>query len=493
VFHTSIPCLDRNSFAARQTQQSPLVVLTEETSMRTQIERPLVSGAPAVAAMRPAALQASDQPSELWNYTVYALLALGITIIAYFQFRAVVPRVLDVAARKQGIELLAYVGVLWMVLGVLLIIVRTALWIVYRPSSAATRETAPSLTVIIPAYNEGAMVLQSIESAVKADYPSDRLEVLVVDDGSKDDTWSYILEAARRYPGLVTALRHDRNRGKREALALGFARARGEVLVTIDSDSVIERGALLALAGPFRDGRIGAVAGKVLVYNRAHGVIPRMLHVRFILSFDMLRAAESVYRNVYCCPGALTAYRARALRGVLERWKSQQFLGSRCTFGEDRAMTNYLLDQGYDSVYQRTAVVHTLVPHEYGKLCKMLLRWDRSYVREEIRFARIVWKRPWPTRALAVFDRFITNARFPISYSSLGILPVVIAVHPGIVGPMITTMGALSLFQVLYYLRTERSLNFIYGVLYAYFSSIALFWIFPYAVATVRARSWLTR
>jgi hyaluronan synthase len=458
-----------------------------------QIEQHPVPGGPVAAAGRTVLVQEAGEAGDLWNYTVYALLALGIAILVYFQFRAIVPRVLEVAARRHGIQVLAYIGVTWMALGIVLIIVRTILWIVYRPSPAAASETAPSLTVIIPAYNEGAMVLQSVESAVNADYPRERLEVLVIDDGSRDDTWSYILEAARRHPTVVTALRHDRNRGKREALSLGFARARGEILVTIDSDSVIERGALLALAGPFRDARVGAVAGKVLVYNRAHGIIPRMLHVRFILSFDMLRAAESVYRNVYCCPGALTAYRARALRGVLERWKCQEFLGARCTFGEDRAMTNYLLDRGYDSVYQRTAVVHTVVPDEYRKLCKMLLRWDRSYVREEIRFARIVWKRPWPTRALAVFDRFITNARIPVSWSSLVVLPVVIAVHPRIVAPMLMAMGALSLFQVLYYLRSERSLNFVYGVLYAYYSSFALFWIFPYAVATVRARGWLTR
>ncbi|HVS77990.1 MAG TPA: glycosyltransferase, partial [Steroidobacteraceae bacterium] len=437
--------------------------------------------------------QRARQPGVLWNGTLYALIALGIATIAYLQFRAIVPRVLSAAAGTQGVELLAYAGASWMALGLLLIIVRTVLWIVYRPSPAAARTAAPSLTVIIPAYNEGAMVLQSIESAVNADYPHDRLEVLVVDDGSRDDTWSYVLEASRRHPGLVTPLRHDSNRGKREALALGFARARGEILVTIDSDSVIERDALLALAGPFRDTRVGAVAGKVLVYNRAHGVIPRMLHVRFLLSFDLLRASESVYRNVYCCPGALTAYRAGAVRQVLERWKGQEFLGSRCTFGEDRAMTNYLLDQGYDSLYQRTAVVHTVVPEAYGKLCKMLLRWNRSYVREEIRFARIVWKRPWPTCSLALFDRFITNARYPISYASLGVLAVVVAAHPSILVPMTTVMGALSLFQALYYLRSERSFDFLYGVLYSYFSSIALFWIFPYALATVRARGWLTR
>lgn len=148
----------------------------------------------------------------------------------------------------------------------------------------------------------------------------------MVDDGSRDDTWRHIQRAAKRHPKLVTALRLPRNMGKRHALAEGFRRASGEVLVTIDSDSVIEPGALLALAGPFREARVGAVAGKVTVLNRRHGLIPRMLAVRFILSFDFLRAVQSTYGTVYCCPGALSAYRASAVRALLDRWLNQTFL-----------------------------------------------------------------------------------------------------------------------------------------------------------------------
>jgi hyaluronan synthase len=468
----------------------------EKPLMRTFQNQQTISGsgAGALAVVPPVRMTGVPrEPGELWTYAVYGLIAAGCIIVGYYQFHIIVLRVLALAAKQHGIRPLAYLGLFWLGLGFVLIVIRTIFWIAYRPAAAATRESAPSLTVIIPAYNEGAMVLQSIESVAKADYPHDRLEILVVDDGSKDDTWSYISQAAERYPGLVTALRQDRNRGKREALALGFGRARGEVLVTIDSDSVIERGALLALAGPFRDPRIGAVAGRVEVYNRGHGIIPQMLHVRYMLSFDVLRATESVYRNVYCCPGALTGLRAAGVRKVLDRWKNQQFLGSRCTFGEDRAMTNYLLDSGYDTVYQRTAVVRTLVPISYVKLCKMLLRWDRSYVREEIRFTRIVWKRPWPTRVMALFDRAVTNFRYPASYSSLGLLPVLMMQDPAITMPMVATMGAMSVFSVLYFLRTERSMSFLYGVLYTYYSAIALFWIMPYAVATVRSRKWMTR
>ena len=169
----------------------------------------------------------------------------------------------------------------------------------------------PLLTVIIPAYNEGEMVARSIESVVHARYPRERLEIFVIDDGSADDTWRHIQRVAERYPDVVTPLRFARNRGKRAALEAGFRRGRGEIMVTIDSDSVIEPDTLLAMAGPFRNPRVGAVAGKVSVFNRGDGLIPRMLKVRFALSFDFLRAVQSTYGTVYCCPGALAAYRSR--------------------------------------------------------------------------------------------------------------------------------------------------------------------------------------
>ena len=83
-------------------------------------------------------------------------------------------------------------GVLWAASGMLLLCFRTVLWFRYRAAPPATLADAPAMTVIIPAYNEGAMVLEAIESAAAAEYPHGRLEILVVDDGSTDDTWEHI-------------------------------------------------------------------------------------------------------------------------------------------------------------------------------------------------------------------------------------------------------------------------------------------------------------
>jgi hyaluronan synthase len=399
----------------------------------------------------------------------------------------------DVALREHWSMLWVRPTIIWISMGLLLLLMRTVLWLAYHPFAAVREEDAPSLTVLIPAYNEGAMVEETIASVAGARYPRERLQIIAIDDGSTDDTWHHIRHAALRFPGLVTPVRLSVNQGKRAALAEGFRRSSGEVIVTVDSDSVIERGALLAIAGPFRDPRVGAVAGKVAVHNRRASLIPRMLHVRFILSFDYLRSAQSVFRTVYCCPGALAAYRASVVRRVLPAWERQVFLGTQCTYGEDRALTNEIMRLGFDSVYQRTASVLTIVPTTYRKLCLMFLRWERSFVREEARFACIVWRRPARARAFALLDMVVTNLRYPALYASLTLFAIALFEDPLALPRMALAMAAISLLYSLYYLRSERSLDMVYGVFFAYFAAFGLFWIFPYAVLTARARGWLTR
>jgi hyaluronan synthase len=431
---------------------------------------------------------------DAWDYLVIAAIFAGMLGLAWAALATpLLQPLVDIARRQHWTMLWVRPTIIWISMGVLLLFVRTILWLLYRPFAAARAEDAPALTVVIPAYNEGAMVEQSIASVAAADYPRGRLQIVAIDDGSTDDTWRHVQAAAMRFPNLVTPVRLPQNLGKRGALAEGFRRATGEVVVTVDSDSIVERGALLAIAGPFRDPRIGAVAGKVAVHNRRSGLIPRMLHVRFILSFDYLRSAQSVYRTVYCCPGALAAYRVSVLRQILPAWERQRFLGVACTYGEDRALTNDILARGYDTVYQRSAVVHTLVPQTYAQLCRMFLRWDRSYIREEFRFSRIVWRRPpWP-RAFALYESSITNLRYPVAYASMALWAANAIIDPVSLVRMLLAIMVVSLLYALYYLRSERSWDFVFGILYAYFSFFALTWIFPYALLTMRARGWLTR
>jgi hyaluronan synthase len=352
----------------------------------------------------------------------------------------------------------------------------------------------PSLTVIIPAYNEGAMVEKSIQAVVAADYPAKRLEIICIDDGSTDDTWLYIEQARRRFPHLIQTIRFRQNRGKRAALYAGFTHGRGQVFVTIDSDSVIEREALRHLVAPLlEDERIGAVAGNVKVLNRHQSLMGRMQAVRFV-NLDFLRASQSLYRSVVCTPGSLSAYRRAALMPNLEAWRRQTFLGAPCDHSEDRALTNFVLRHGYYTFYQRSAVVFTVVPETYGGVCRMYLRWERGNVRESlVQLGYLFTRYRAKYRLMPIVEFFLAQLEFPLTFLFFGLLLASMVVYPLILLKFFTALGVASLLNHIYYLWLARDSEFIYGVIYSYYAFFLLQWIYPVAFLTVRNRNWLTR
>ncbi len=373
-------------------------------------------------------------------------------------------------------------------------VVRTVLWCRYK-SYPLPAGALPRVTIIIPAYNEGAMVENAIYAAVASDYPADRLEIICIDDGSKDDTWTYMERAARRYPHLIKAIRFPRNRGKKAGLYAGFTQGRGEFFVTIDSDSVVAPDTIKQVIAPMlQDPKIGAVAGNVKVYNRARSLLARMLAVRFVLAFDFLRASQSMYGCVTCTPGALSAYRKKALKPILKKWLQQTFMGLPANIGEDRALTNFVLRQGYYTAYQRSAIVHTLVPECYRGLCKMYLRWDRSNFRENwVQVKFIFTKYRERHRLLPIIDFFITQVEFPLTYLFLGLLLLSFYIYPIVMVKFFAGLGVFTLIWMYYYIHQERDLEFIYGILYSYYAFFFLHWVQPWAFFTVRNGRWLTR
>jgi hyaluronan synthase len=372
-------------------------------------------------------------------------------------------------------------------------LLRTILWASYKPHPLA-EGLLPNLSVIIPAYNEGAMVEKAVYSVAASDYPAERLEIICIDDGSRDNTWLYIQRAQKRYPLLVKALRFPENRGKKAALYAGFTRGRGEVFVTVDSDSVIEPDALRHLVAPLQqDAQIGAVAGNVKVYNRHRSLIGKMQGVRFV-NLDYLRAAQSRYRTVICTPGSLSAYRRDALLPHLEAWLHQTFLGAACPHSEDRALTNFILRGGYYTCYQRTAVVYTLVPETYKGVCNMYLRWERGNVRESAVQLGYLFTRYRPKhRLLPIVEFFLAQLEYPLTLLFFALLLASVAVYPPLLFKMLALLGIGSLLNLIYYLWLERDLEFVYGIIYSYYAFFLLPWIYPYAFVTVRDRHWLTR
>jgi len=169
----------------------------------------------------------------------------------------------------------------------------------YRPVPPAPDGELPMTTIVIPAYNEGRQVLATIRSVMASDYPAHKMQVICVDDGSRDDTWQWMRQAATEFPGRVRLVRQPRNMGKRHALLAGFRQARGTVFVTLDSDSEVLTDTLRHLVSPMvHSPKVGAVGGNVRVLNVEDGPIPRMLDVSFTMSFDFSApGAERVRRG----------------------------------------------------------------------------------------------------------------------------------------------------------------------------------------------------
>lgn len=374
---------------------------------------------------------------------------------------------------------------------------RVTLWLRYRADAPVEDSALLRLSVVIPAFNEGELVRRAIRSAVENDYPRDRLEVIVVDDGSDDDTWRHIREAAGEAPDDVRVLTHRlaENRGKREALSAGFAMAAGDVFVTLDSDSILAAEALRHLVAPMvRDTRIDCVAGCVRVLNGGASMITRLLKCYFSLSFRFVRAYQNGFRGVFCAPGAISAYRASVVRRVLDEWRTQTFLQRQCVTGEDRALTNLVLRNGGLTAYQQTAVAHTAVPETYGGMARMFLRWARSNIRETLVLWRFMW-RPFRDRHVALF-RF----NMVLVLMSL-LLPYVFVAHSA---ALFATSDGFLLRYVLavvcggflmggIYYRNERDRDWIWLVFYQFFWVVFLSWILPYAAMTLRNTGWLTR
>lgn len=382
----------------------------------------------------------------------------------------------------------------WALCAVLVLLWRLCLVARYRPTPSVADEALPSITVIVPAYNEGRQVYETLRSLVESDYPRDRLHVVAVDDGSGDDTWQWIARGRADFGDMVTAVRCARNRGKRAALYEGFARARGEVLVTVDSDSEVRRDTLRNLVSPFvLDPRVGAVAGNVRVLNES-GVIARMLDVSFTCAFEFMRASESMVDTVMCCPGALSAYRRSLVESFKDQWLAQTFLGRPANIGEDRAMTNLVLRRGYLVRFQSNAVVLTEVPRRLPQLCRMLLRWARSNVRETLVLARFVFTRFRPGPKLGARINLTWAATLLLIRAAIFVPSLVyLVVRPEMLG---WGAGAIALGAVLpaaVYAASRRSPRALWAVPYAWFSAICLSWIAPYALLTPQRSAWLTR
>ncbi|MFA5424789.1 MAG: glycosyltransferase [Phycisphaerae bacterium] len=383
-----------------------------------------------------------------------------------------------------------------LLLNITVFIWRTVLAIMYRPTAAVDDELLPNCTVIVPAYNEGHQVFDTLASIVNSDYPVSKLQIIAIDDGSRDDTWQWIQQAAARFSNRIETISLAKNAGKRRALYEGFIRSTGDIFVTIDSDSIIETHTLRKLVSPFvNDHRTGAVAGNVRVLNTKQGFIPKMLDVSFAFSFDFVRAGQSMVDTVFCTPGALSAYKRKPVMKHLEQWLNQTFLGKPAKIGEDRAMTNLIIRDGWKVKFQSDAIVYTNVPCKYKNLCKMLLRWARSNVRETLIMSTFIFSRFRRTRATGARINFLTSCvNLLVPRALFGALIATVSLEAS--DYLLQLLAGSSVWATVpaaFYVLKRKTSDALYAFAYSVFWLFGLFWITPWAMLTPANGKWLTR
>ncbi len=441
--------------------------------------------------------QSMRRGADRFYFPLLFVLAIMVGILVYRQVTAPV-----LPSASSLFELWLWYDIFGLILlgfGLLLLVWQVSFALRYKQFAPVPSGQLPSLSVVIPAFNEGSQILDTVRSIMASDYPKERLQVICVDDGSKDDTWMWIKRAHDEFADGITIIKQPFNQGKRTALMAGFAKATGEVIVTIDSDSEVLPDTLANMVSPFvSDERVGSVAGHVRVLNLKSGMIPKILEVSFTCAFDFIRAGQSVYGGVFCTPGALSAYRTTALKPLLEGWSKQTFMGKPATIGEDRALTNLILATGHRVVYQRNAVVLTKAPNTFGSLRLMLTRWARSNVRESLVMFNFVFKdfrkRGEGANWVRLFS-VIQMIRFTVfeALKCAVLVALVMYSYKAFLAIIFACVFASIIPSLVYFLRHRTGFGFRWALPYTLYWMFCLSWIPLWGILTASNSNWLTR
>jgi poly-beta-1,6-N-acetyl-D-glucosamine synthase len=277
--------------------------------------------------------------------------------------------------------LLVYSSIVALILFLVLLLVRYfgLLLLSYLHTARYTAKTEeasgflPKVSIIVPAYNEGVLMRQTIQSLLLQEYPD--YEVIVVDDGSKDDTGAIAREMVGLYetPGrrVEVKLVEKPNGGKSTALNAGIQVASGEFVLNVDGDSQLSPQTLRRMIRHFSDAKVGAVAGNVKVINR-NNLWTKLQALEYVEGLNMARSAQSMVKLVNIIPGPVGLFRKSAI--IEAGWYSSD------TYAEDCDITLKIIREGWKVEYEPDAISYTEAPAKLNDLLKQRYRWTRGII-----------------------------------------------------------------------------------------------------------------
>ncbi|QGQ19828.1 glycosyltransferase [Cellulomonas sp. JZ18] len=258
----------------------------------------------------------------------------------------------------------------------------------------------PNVAVLIPAWNEGAVLTASVGRLMRLQYPPERLRVHVVDDASTDDTPEVVRALAERYPGRVVHLRREQGgQGKAHTLNHGIERVLADdwmqALLVTDADVIFRPDSLRRMTRHLADPRIGAVTAYIREGSERPGAVARFIGYEYVTAQACARRAQNVLGALACLAGGAQLHTRENLVALGGRIDTT-------TLAEDTVTTFLTQLEGRQVVFDGSAVVLAEEPDSVRALWKQRARWARGNAQITRRF-RHLWFRPSRTHRLGSF------------------------------------------------------------------------------------------
>jgi hyaluronan synthase/N-acetylglucosaminyltransferase len=239
------------------------------------------------------------------------------------------------------------------------------------------------------------------------------------------------------------------------------------------------------------DPAIGAATGDVRIFNSTVNLLTRMQSLRYWLAFHLERAAQSYAHCMLCCSGPFSAYKANLIKQIQDKYIHQTFLNHPCTYGDDRHLTNLVINHGYKTIFQPHAIAYTFAPTQFTQFIQQQVRWSKSFFRETVwtlkNYRQFSFYSLWD---LVLQNLLTLTFIFTLSLTAFETLNTLSA-SPLL--QLLITLLAMASLRALYALLNTRNLWFLIFPSYSFLHLTTLIPIRLKALFTLADSSWGTR
>jgi hyaluronan synthase len=392
---------------------------------------------------------------------------------------------------------------LWLilVLSLLVTVVKYLMGIIMRfsfPSTIAKKDYGyePTVSVIMPCFNEGKTVYETIASIAQSNYPNHKFEVIAQDDCSVDDSYEWMQKAQRDFTNIrIRTGRNQINSGKARSVCNALQNSTAEVIISIDSDCIFHPSAIRELTACFAEPRMGSVGGRVGVRNPNDNVITAIQTLIYYSAFQLYKIPENWTRSICCISGCLFAIRRELLLEIEPAIRARNWFGIPVSQGEDRFLTHQTLLRGYGTYINNDALCWTTVPNTLSVLFKQQLRWRRSIVRDFFFTLKTLPQHVWQLHPNTV----LTLMLVPLG-ALVGLLVVITALTQDPLSwtgplPLVAALGigAILTWIVKKYSAHEAVAHPLAFAAYVGWSMVSSLFLTPLALCTMDSADWGTR